>query len=240
MKNVFRSHYIFLVLVSFAWSRHSVLAAPSANDLLQTAKNNTTVNCTTHHMLYRTATVIQKPGQAPISIIQTTEIFKKKPNLLKIVMDDGIQKKQFISRGDGYMYVMDPTSGKFQPIKSPYSIDPFQQMSNSLTDFDGATAEPVGDHNEITLRGGKLPKNVDHAKLVLDPQKQVVTHMEQTDTKGNTVMSMDANYQKIGSTQHVKHMHTEGHTAKYNISADMDVLTNEVDQGIPDSAFNVK
>jgi hypothetical protein len=60
------------------------------------------------------------------------------------------------------------------------------------------------------------------------------------DKKGNKVLSMDTTCQKIGNTYHLQHMHTESHTNNYDVSADMDVTTNEVDKGISDSTFTVK
>jgi len=245
MKNVLRSVVLTFILCTFqtlAW------ATPSAKDLLNTAKANTTVNCTTHHIVYRNTSVIQKTGQAPTTMVQVTEIFKKKPGYMKMITDDGFQKRVVISRGDGYLYVQDPATGKFQPIKSPINVDPFQQMNNSLDKFDSADSQAVTDasdppgkgHYEITVRGGKLPKAVDHATIKLDPQSNCVTHMEGKDKKGNTVLSMDATYQKIGNTYHPQHMHTESHTNNFDVSSDMDVVTNEVDRDMPDSIFVVK
>lgn len=236
-----------ILILQFNALLHSAWAEPSAKDILNTAKANTTVNCQTHHLVYRSTTIIQHAGSAPTTTVQVTEIFKKKPNYFKMITDDGTQKKTVISNGDGYLYIQDPATGKFQPIKAPYAIDPFQQMNNSLDDFDSANAQPVTDasdsagwHHEITVRGGKLPKSVDHATIKVDPQTNTVTHMEGKDKNGNTVLSMDATYQKIGSTYHPQHTHTESSTNNFDVSADMDVVTNEVDQEIPDSAFKVK
>ncbi len=84
------------------------------------------------------------------------------------------------------------------------------------------------------------PKNVDHATIKVDPDTNTVTHMEGKDKNGKTVLNMDATYQKIGSTYHPLHTHTESHTNNFDVSADMDVVTDEVDKGIPDSTFAIK
>jgi hypothetical protein len=244
-----RRQLSFLIFLSFfqVLCLDSVWAIPSAHDLLQTAQNNTHITNNTHHLIYQTSTVIQKPGQAPTTIAQTTEIFKKKPNYLKIVITNSIQKSQMISVGDGYLYVQDPTSGKYQPVKAPFPIDPFQTLSNSVTDFDSASSQavtdptdPPGGHYEVTVRGGVLPKNVDHATLKIDPTMNVVTHMEGDDPSGNKVLIMNATYQKMGNTYHPQHTHTESHTKNFDVNSDMDVTTNEVDQDIPVSVFSIK
>lgn len=84
-----------------------------------------------------------------------------------------------------------------------------------------------------------MPKAVDHATIKVDLQTNTVTHMEGKDKTGNTVLSMDATYQKIGSTYHPLHTHTESHTNNFDVSSDMDVTTDEVDKGIDDSVFSI-
>lgn len=242
----FSSIPVFLFrLATFMSIFSPAIAIPSANDLLQTAKNNTHIDCNTQHLFYRNTTVIQQAGKAPTTMVQTTELFKKKPNLVKMITDDGVQKRVVISRGDGYLFFQDPTSGKFIPIKAPANLNPFADMANSLTDFASSDVQQVQDpnsqnHYEITVRGGKLPKLVDHALVRIDPQTNVVTHMDGTDTKGNQVLTMDATYQKIGNTYHPKHIHTESHTNNIDVYSDMDVVTNEVDQPIADSNFAIQ
>lgn len=228
------SFWLLTFFEALAW------ADPSANDLLNTAKANTTVNCNTQHLIYSTTTVIQKPNQSPMTVTQTTELFKQSPNLIKIITNNGTQQNVAISVGDGYLYVQNPNTGTYQPIKSPFPINPFQQLQNQLTDFDQATAANKGDHYEVTLHGGKLPKNFDHSTVNVDVKTNVVTHMEGIDMKGNKVLSMDATYQKIGNTYHPQHVHTESHTTNFDISADMNVVTNEVNKGIPVSVFAIK
>lgn len=202
----------FLFLVCFIALSTCAWAGPNAKDLLNTAKSQTHVDCTTHHMIYRNSTVIQKPGQAPMTLTQVTEIFKKKPNFVRMIIDDGVSKKDVISRGDGYIYTKDPTSGKYLPVKSPVQIDPFQDMNNTLSNFDSADSQAVTDatdgpngHYEITLRGGKMPKGMDHATVKIDPQTNTVTHMEGKDVNGNTILNSDTTYQKIGNIYHPQH-----------------------------------
>lgn len=239
---------VFFFLVGLIDLQTTAWAKPSAKDILQSCKNSTQVKNNTQHLFYRNTTIILKSGEAPTTMTQTTEIFKKKPNYFKMVTNDGIQQRVVISNGDGYLYVQDNSTGKFQPIKSPINIDPFQQMTNSLDDFDNADAQPVTDasdppgkgHYEVTVHRGKLPKIVDQATMKIDPQTNTVTHMEGKDIQGNKVLSMDATYQKIGNTYHPQHMHTESHTNNFDVSSDMDVVTNEVDKGIPDSTFAIK
>jgi hypothetical protein len=241
LKRYFKSLIlIFFLFWLVTFFQTPVWADPSASDLLNTAKAKTTVNCNTQHLLYSTTSVIQKPNQAPITMTQTTELFKQSPNLIKIITNNGTQQSVAISVGDGYLYVQNQNTGAFEPIKSPFPINPFQDLQNQLSDFDQATANNMGDHYEVTLHGGKLPKNFDHATVNVDAKTNVVTHMEGVDVNGNKVLSVDASYQKIGNTYHPQHVHTESHTTNFDVSADMNVITNDVNQGIPVSVFAIK
>jgi hypothetical protein len=248
MKRIFKASVLLVFFFHLCGFNLKAWAAPSASDLLQTAKSQTHVNCNTQHLMYKNSTIIQRAGQAPMTLIQTTEIFKKKPSLVHMIVTDNVGgQRDVISSGNGYIYLKDPTSGKYVPIKSPIQIDPFQDMNNTLSDFDSADAQavtdasdPPGGHYEVTLRGGKMPKGVDHTTLKIDPQTNTVTHLEGKDVNGNTMLSADTTYQKIGNAYHPQHMHTETHTKNIDVNSDMDVVTDEVDTNIPDSTFATK
>jgi hypothetical protein len=240
-RKAFNLFFLIFTCSSSAW------ALPSAHDLLQNVQNSTHITNNSQHIIYKSSTIIQKPGQGPTTIVQTTEMFKQKPSYLKVIIDNSVQKSAMISVGDGYLYVQDPTTGKYSPVKAPFPIDPFQVLSNSVTNFDSSSAQavtdatdPPGGHYEVTLRGGQMPKSMDHAVVKIDPTGNTITHMEGLDPTGKRVLTMDATYTKIGDTYHPQHVHTESHTKNFDVSSDMDVTTNEVDQDIPVSVFSIK
>ena len=223
----------FLAITTCSW------AGPSANDLIAACQKNIQTDFQTQHTAYSLTTILTKQNQTPVTNIQTIEMYKKKPDLLKMITDNGFTQQEMVAQG-GYMYIKVPNTGKYTPVKSAFPINPFLQITNTLSNFKSSSVTQNGNFYEITIKGGQLPDTVDHAVLRIDPATNTMTYVEGWDKKGNKVMTMDITYQMIGKYLQIKGLNTQTVTGSLNVSIVTKVFTNEINQNIDSTVFAVK
>src|SRR5580704_699879 len=87
----------FCVLI---FSPRFSLATPSADSLLsacgQTLQNT---SLQTQHLIYQTTLIMAQGTQAPVTNVQTIEVYKKAPNLMKMITNNGYSTQTVISNG---------------------------------------------------------------------------------------------------------------------------------------------
>lgn len=234
----FKVLFVSLIFLLVYFSA-SAWAGSSGDDLLNACKQALqTSSFQTQHLVYKTTLVMTQGTQAPVTNVQTIEIYKKLPNYMKMTTDNGYNKQTIITNG-GYAYIQDPGTGKFVPVKGLAPSNPFQSLTQSLsTNFATATVNTTdANTSEITVTGGKLPKFVDHAMIRVDSPSHTITHMEGVDSKGNQVLNMDMTYQKIGTATQLKHFDSQSSYKNISVNTTMDVLTNEINQNVDNSVF---
>lgn len=215
-------------------------ALPSAKDLLDDCRKSLEVDCKTQHLVTKTITVIKKTGESPVTMVQSLEMWKKKPDLLKTIIDNGITRQETIGKGD-YLFIQDPITKKYSSIKSPFKIDPFQKMNQSISGFGEAVVADNGDGTlTVTLRGGTLPESMDRTEVLVDGEAKVVTRVLGFSKAGSEVLRVELEYAEVGGKKYVKRMVTGSDTGTYGLSSEMVTVVNEVDPVLEDAFFEVK
>ena len=235
----FNAYYLILIFVIF--KPDSLFAGPSADDILKTCQTTfQTSTFQTQHLTYRVSTVIVQGTQAPVTNLQTIELFKKRPGMLKMITDNGYSRQTIIAM-NGYAYIQDPTSGKFMPVKGLAPQDPFQTAPFTFSNFTSATVNQTDNSTyEITVTGGGLPKIVDHAILRINTSTHTIDHVEGVDKNNNQVLMMDITYKTFGSTLQMNHFASESKSSNMLVDTTMDVLNDEINRNIDDSVFAVQ
>lgn len=240
-KNIFLI-FVIPALIVLTFKPSLTFATPSADDILKACQTAfQTNNFQTQHLVYKITTIVAQGVQAPVTNIQTVEVYKKLPDLMKVTTDNGYSTQVIISKG-GVAYIQSPGSGKFTPVKGVTPGNPFQNVTQSIaTNFSTTTVNQADASTyEITVTGGKLPKFVDHAMLRVDATTNTITHLEGVDKKGTQVLVMDITYQKIGTAMQLKHFDSATSYKKMSANISMDVLTNEINQNVDSGVFNVQ
>lgn len=228
---------ILLTALLFVWTT-SLYASPSAKDLLDACRKNLDPSYDTSHIKYRTTSIMGNPGSTPTTIVQMHDIYKKKPDMMRLSVDNGLTIQESLIRG-GYLYFKGP-KGDINVLKAGDEINPFGKVQNTLDNFDQATVESYADTDAVVkLQGGKYIAADTYILVNIDPSlgfiNQITTYKNhvRTSVVDFTYGLMDSSTQKK-----LKTMTVECGTANLTLSAVTEFLANECNEVLSDDLFD--
>jgi len=231
--NVRAMCFVLTALAGQAW------ALPSAKSILDDCAKTLEVDCKTEHTVSKTTTVTSNAGDTPMTMVQVIEVFKKKPNKMKTIIDNGLTRLTTFCLGE-YMYIQDPATKKYSPVKAPFKIDPFGKMNQTLSNFDSSEAKDNEDGTyTVTLRGGKLDETIDRTEVLVDSSRMVVTQVKVFGKDGVIGLVLSLVYENVGDHLQMKKMSLKNDTGSSGLVSETEIVEHQIDSTMDDSVFEV-
>lgn len=181
----------------------------------------------------KTDTVVNLGGRA-VTYSQTTEIWQKKPDLMKMVTVDQDGKKREVVSDGQYMYVKNQGTGKWMSLKSGAMPDPFAYVGSNLDGFGSSSVVKRDGRIVVVLSGGKDAKGVDRIEATMDEEGKRVKRIEGFGTDGSRQSEIVITYKDDGSITTVD---TKADSGGGKVDSHFEIVTDEKDLDMPADLF---